>query len=302
MSLQPSPTKQIDRKTTTPFLLRLYWRLNQPLTPAEFSVAPPTDTTNIPDYAALLPASLRQQSVQIYTWSSCSLAELTGLLSSVLPEDLKVGAGQGAGVEVGTRLVYKLVFPDTRGAVSVDGRGKWIERPLGFVVVGHSKPEGAQANGRDVDMKAVMDTDALTSTDNANNTGIFPGDAEKTLADARFVIGDYIACAIYPPLADGRPAPLPPPQYHSMGGRGGPREPYVPPRGVPASMGRENEYGYGGGYGGRGRDGGGFGGGFGGGYGAPPPPAGEWRRGERLPGYDGGGGRGGYRGRGGRPY
>lgn len=262
MSLQPA-NKHIDRETTSPFLLRLFWRQSRPHDAAEFSVAPPEDTSNITDYTALLPSSIRQQSVQIYTWPTCTLAELTGLLGSVLPDNVASGGNIG----VGTRLVFKLIFADTRGDVH-QGRGRWLDKPLGSVVVG----------GRD----AVLDSDDAVgaATDNLE------GDAERTLADARFVIGDYVACSIYPPMADGRVQPPP-----AMGGRG-PREPYAPPRGLPGP--REN--GFGGGY--RGGRGGGFRGG--GSFGAPPPPSGDWRRGERPP--MGGGGYGGYRGGRGRPY
>lgn len=82
-------------------------------------------------------------------------------------------------------------------------------------------------------------------------------DAERTLADAKFVIGDYIDCAIFPPLSDGSAVPR-----QGAGPRGG-----------------MNGYG-------RGR--GGYGLGRGG-----TVPIGEWRRGERLPEGGGGGPRGG---------
>ena len=105
-------------------------------------------------------------------------------------------------------------------------------------------------------------------------------DADKTLAEARFVIGDFIDCAVFPPLSDGSVAP------RSGGGFRGTGPPI-----------RENGYGRvrGGSYGG--------GRGFGGGRGdfAANIPSGEWRRGERLPdsGFRGGygGGRGMSRGR-----
>ncbi len=124
-------------------------------------------------------------------------------------------------------------------------------------------------------------------------------EAERTLADARFVIGDFVDCAIFPPLPDGSVAP-----GAQRGGYAG----SVGPRGMGMGMGgppppRENGYGRsrGGGYGlsrGDGFGGGGRGGEFSGGR----VPPGEWRRGERLP--DSGYGRGGYgggrgRGRGG---
>ncbi|KAF2485608.1 Sin3 associated polypeptide p18-domain-containing protein [Neohortaea acidophila] len=264
MSLQPSAATKVDRTSTTPFLLRLFWRQSRALEPYEFSVTPPADTSNITDYTSLLPSSIRQQSVQIYTWPTCTLAELTGLLTSVLPEGVLPTPA------VGTRLVYRLVFPDTRSVNGDSGRGRWIDRVLGSVVVG---------GAREAVSDAVMDVEGEDAAANGDGKHNLEGDAEKTLADARFVIGDYVVCTIYPPTADGRVAPLPPAR--------GAREPYAPPRGGP----RENGFGPprgGGGY--RGRGGGG-------GFGAPPP-RGEWRRGQRLPDYDVGGG---YRG-GGRPY
>ncbi|EME86161.1 uncharacterized protein MYCFIDRAFT_101615, partial [Pseudocercospora fijiensis CIRAD86] len=219
------------RSTTAPFLLRLFWRQSRPHDPWEFSVAPPADTTGIPDYSSLLPSQIRSQSVQIYTWPNCTLGELTSLFTSVLPANVMPSPATG------TRLVFKLVFPDTRATLVEGGRGKWIDKPLGSVVIGSSGAE-------------------LNDEDDMNGKGL-EGDAAKTLAAARFVIGDYIACSIYPPGADGRVAPM------------------------PASS-REN------GYGGYGRGGGGYRGGYGGrgggggGFGAPPPP-GDWRRGERPP-------------------
>ncbi|GAB1734735.1 hypothetical protein NU195Hw_g7541t1 [Hortaea werneckii] len=274
MSLQPT-NRPIDRETTAPFLLRLFYRQSRPLEPYEFSIAPPADTSHISDYSALLPASIRNQAVQIYTWPTCTLAELTSLLMSVLPK------GTLADPAVGTRLVYKLIFPDTRASVREDGRGKWLDKPLGSVVIG-GRAANFPADAADLDL---MNPDELKDS--------LEGDADKTLGDARFVIGDYVACTILAPGQDGRVAALPssrPPR--EMMGRG------PPPPGM-----REN------GFGGRGpppyRGGGGYGGGRGGGFGAAPPP-GDWRRGERLPGsgggYGGGGGRYGGGGYGRRPY
>lgn len=180
--------------------------------------------------------------------------------------------------------MYKLIFPDTRGAISDDGRGKWTDRPLGNVVIGSGSSSQAIEDHAEED-DAAMTNGADTSKDSLT------GDAEKTLADARFVIGDYVACTIYSPTADGRIAPMPPQSRGS-------RDPYVAPRGPP-SMGREDGYGpprggsYRGGYGGRS-----------GGVMGTAPPVSDWRRGERPPGSLAGGyGRGGgYRGGRGRPY
>ncbi|KAK5726039.1 hypothetical protein LTR15_004230 [Elasticomyces elasticus] len=275
MSLQPT-NRPIERETTAPFLLRLYWSQGREHVPNDFSVAPPANPTDVPDYSSLLPQAIRAQSVSIYSWPDCSLAELTSLLTSVLP------AGILPSPATGTRLVFKLIFPDTRAEVREGGKGKWIDKPLGSVVVGGN---AAHFNGHE-----ESNGDSIKEN--------LEGDAAKTLGDARFVIGDYVACTIYPPGQDGRiaaaPPPRPPPRMDPYAARGPP-----PPR--------ENGFG-GGGFGGRG---GGYRGGYGargggGGFGAPPPPGGDWRRGERpSPGSYGGGsgGGGGYgRGRGGRPY
>jgi histone deacetylase complex subunit SAP18 len=121
------------------------------------------------------------------------------------------------------------------------------------------------------------------------------------LKDVRFVIGDYIAVAILPPLGNGNVAPmLGPGQSSGMGmARGGRsvdvgRDPQVSGGGAGKfGGGRENGFG---GFRGRGRGGWGAGPGAGGPRGVALP-SGEWRRGERLPdGPPGAGGRGGYGG------
>ena len=274
MALQPDAKKSIDRSTTAPFLLRLFWRQSRSLDPWEFSVAPPADTTGIADYSSLLPSSIRQQSVQIYTWPNCTLGELTALFTSVLP------ASALPSPAMGTRLVFTLIFPDTRAGMVDGGRGKWIDKPLGSVVMGSSDA--------DLDGDVAMEG----KSGGGIKTGL-EGDAEKTLADARFVIGDYVACSIYPPGQDGRVAAYP---AHTSS-RGPPREGGF--RGGPLPS-REN--GYGGGYGRRGDFRGGYGGRGNNDFGVAPP-LGDWRRGERPPGSYDRGGRGGFRGRGnGRPY
>lgn len=262
-----------------------------PLEPYEFSIAPPSDTANISDYSSLLPASIRQQSVQIYTWPTCTLSELTGLLTSVLP------AGLLPNPAVGTRLVYKLIFPDTRAEVREGGKGKWIDKPLGSVVIGAADAEVANGGEEEEEGGRNGDDQAPLVTTGEN----IEGDAEKTLGDARFVIGDYVACTIYPPGQDGRvaAAPMPRPARDTYaGGRGPPppRENGYGGNGYGGNRGGGGGRSYRGGYSGRGGGGGDRGGG--GGFGAPPPP-GDWRRGERPPG----GGGGGYgRGRAGQPY
>ncbi|KAK1080330.1 hypothetical protein LTR33_005630 [Friedmanniomyces endolithicus] len=187
MSLQPT-NRPVERDTIAPFLLRVYWQQNREPMPTDFSVAPPADTTDISDYSSLLPLAIRQKSVIIYSWSDCSLAELTGLLTSMLP------AGVLPSPAVGTRLVYKLVFPDTRAELREGGKGKWVDKPLGSVVVGGNE---AHFNGDE-------DANGGAVTENLG------GETGRTLGDARFVIGDYVVCTIYPPGQDGRIAAMPP--------------------------------------------------------------------------------------------
>lgn len=102
--------------------------------------------------------------------------------------------------------------------------------------------------------------------------GALHGEPEKTLQDAKFVIGDYIDCAIVPPLENGNVAPPigGPPRGGGFGGV----------RGMNDFGGRGNRDDGGFGYrGGRG----GMRGGGGGGFNQGMVPQGEWRRGERLP-------------------
>ena len=125
--------------------------------------------------------------------------------------------------------------------------------------------------------------------------GALGGEPERTLQDARFVIGDYVSCAILPPLDNGNVAPPPggPPVRGFAGERRGGLSGDFGSRGGGFGGPRENGFGF------RGRGGPRGGGGFGQGM----VPAGEWRRGERVPegpsgGFRGGRGYGGGYGRG----
>ena len=200
---------------------------------------------------------------------------------------------------VGTRVGFRLLFPDTRSVApggGEEGRGRWLSKEVGSVIIGAADGDGAEhADGHENgDAPEDEVADALK--------GAYSGDAEKTLADARFVIGDYVSCAILPPLTDGSVAPLPAPEMGRgyggpSGGRGGPRDGGYGRGGY--GGGRVEQNGFGGG------GGGGFGGyrggrgGRGGGFGAPSVPSGDWRRGERIPEGPGSFGRGRD---GGRPY
>ncbi|KAJ9664688.1 hypothetical protein H2198_000034 [Neophaeococcomyces mojaviensis] len=248
MSLSPSPGPQappskIDRQQTTPFLLHLCYRSSAFHNLADFPLPTPSNPT------PPLPTHL-----QIYTWYSCTLRELAHLLTTALPGIVPDPA-------IGTRLSFRLVYPDTSaaargvgGRLGEEGRGRYTSKEMGSVVVAPQQ----HSNGHGVD-------------DEKESWELGGDDAEKTLAEARFVIGDYVDCAVFPPLSDGS----------------------VVPRGVVPGRGSNGH--------GRSRGGASYGVGRGGHI-----PAGEWRRGERIPESGGGyrgGGRGGY-GRAGRrePY
>lgn len=128
-----------------------------------------------------------------------------------------------------------------------------MSKELGSVVI--SAPEDVHANGSDVKKYSLSGDDA-----------------DKTLADARFVIGDYVDCAIFPPLPDGSVI-----SRSSVGMKGGDT--------------RENGYGRirGGGYG--------LGRGGRGGRETAQLLSQEWRRGEQPPSH-----RAGFGGGRGRPY
>ena len=185
---------------------------------------------------------------------------------------------------IGTRLSYRLIFPDTR-ETGRPGPG-YLSKDLGYVILGGDE--------RGIFSAEVEDADGEVS-----GAADLNRDANKTLQDARFVIGDYISCVIVSPPVDGS---VPPPpggltarpgvvmgRVTGMGqfgaGGGGPI------RGGSFGAPRENGFGAIRGRGGL-RGAVGFNGrklGDGG------LPTGEWRRGERLP--DGPGGRGYGRGR-----
>jgi histone deacetylase complex subunit SAP18 len=145
-----------------------------------------------------------------------------------------------------------------------------MTKDLGSIIIGDGGP-GILPNEEEA---AIVSGGQLS--------GALGGEPEKSLQDARFVIGDYVSCAVYPPMANGDVVPPPGtsglPRGGFSGGMGG-RGPMGP---------RENGFG---GFRGRGGPrGGGFGQGMGIGAGVP---SGEWRRGERVPeGPSGGRGRG----------
>lgn len=230
----------VDRQTTTPFHLKLFYRQNSYHQLSDFPIPRPGDP-NPP-----LPPHL-----EIYTWKSCTLRELSRLLASALPSQLP-------DPPVGTRLCFRLIYPDTRGA-TVDGRGgRYLSKDIGSVVIGEEISGGNGDNNNNAGDSGVPGPRRSSQTAS--------DDADKTLADARFVIGDFVDCAILPPLEDGSVAP---PVYGQRTGPnaviGGGMRAFGPPR----------ENGFGGRRGGPSR---GSGNGI---------PSGDWKRGEKLP--EGGG-------------
>ncbi|EFX04146.1 sin3-associated polypeptide [Grosmannia clavigera kw1407] len=244
----------LEGRTTCPFLLKLFYRTGAFHRLDEFSTP------------QLLPF------VPVYAFPTYSLDELACHLAGGEQAVLPAPA-------VGTRIAFRLVYVDTRGAAEsgTEGGGpgglrpgpiRFAVRDLGSVVIGG---EGYVA---------------LASPNS--------DDGRKTLADARFVVGDYISCAILPPLPDGSAAPASTARSGRGSGAGEGRTTMMPPGG---GGDRRDEFR-------RWKRGGGAGSGPNGGPGGGPGlwtdprvPAGDWRRGERVP--DGPWSRGG-RGRGGR--
>jgi histone deacetylase complex subunit SAP18 len=195
------------------------------------------------------------------------LRELCKLLLSAVPTLLPQPYA-------GSRIAFRLVYPDIQGSNRPGAPGRYISRDIGSVIV------GARTGDEDVDMDGgdgATVAEALKQLD---------GDPDRTLADVKFLIGDYIACAILPPLPDGGVPAAPPPL--SGPARGPPPGPY-------GGRGREN------GFGGRGDYGyGGRGGRFDDRRLSGGVPSGEWRRGEAPPEREPDFGRGRGGGRGGR--
>ncbi|KAF2194816.1 hypothetical protein K469DRAFT_617486 [Zopfia rhizophila CBS 207.26] len=247
-----APTPKVDRQTTTPFLLRLFYKNGAFHRLDEFSPS------------ARLPPHL-----EIYTWQTCTLRELTHLLLTALPNLLPSPA-------IGTRVAFRLIFADTRQPPRDGAPGRYIWKELGSVVVSASPgQDGEDEDTEDAGRGAGGVKEALKNLD---------GEPDKTLANGRFVIGDYISCAILPPLPDGSTPAVPPPPSNPLP-RGPPPNAYGGGRGGPSQngYGGRGDYGYGGG---RGRGGSRFDdrfddrrGGSGSGF-----PSGEWRRGEAPPG------------------
>ncbi|KAH8890899.1 hypothetical protein GQ53DRAFT_866516 [Thozetella sp. PMI_491] len=138
-----------------PFLLRLFYRTGAFHRPDEF-----TTTSHLPKH------------ISVYTWPSCTLAELSHHLAAASPPLLPDPA-------VGTRLSFRLIFADTRG--NANQPPKYTVKDLGSLVIGGS---------------GLGITD---SEDEEAQEAPGDGDAFKTLGDSKLVVGDYVSVAILPP-------------------------------------------------------------------------------------------------------
>ncbi|KAH6687388.1 Sin3 associated polypeptide p18 [Plectosphaerella plurivora] len=221
---------QTDREDNTPFLLRLFCRQGAFHRPEEFA------------------SRSLQPSVSVYTWPSCSLSELACQIASERPSLLPHPS-------IGTRLAFRLFYPDTRGGANASNHDqpRFMSRDMGSVVIGEGAGGSHLAEDDDVEMGDRSPPPPFEE----------PSDGDITLEQNRYVIGDYVSCAILPPLPDGsvvpeqsawrdRPGPGP---SRGGGGPGGFRG--------DVSFGRGNTRGRRGGFG--------------------DVPSGDWRRGERLP-------------------
>lgn len=237
MASPSPPSPKSERESTTPFLLRLFFKQNSFHRTDDFTFD-----------------SQPREQLQIYTWPSCTLRELSSLLLNALPD--LVGSDA-----TGTRIAYRLVYPDPRGQGGGGGGG----RMRAFDDYADDRAPRTRYLAKDLG-SIVCGADGAPRGDGAD------GEPDRTLADGRFVIGDWVCVAVLPPLENGLPAPAPLGLAPRPGGDSG------------RSAGR--------GFGGGRRYENGFGG-------APRSydrgvgvPMGEWRRGERLP--EGGHGRSGY--------
>ncbi|KAH7041315.1 Sin3 associated polypeptide p18-domain-containing protein [Microdochium trichocladiopsis] len=218
----------MDRHATAPFVLRLFYRTGAFHRPDEFNVG--TRTEHLPPHLTL------------QVWPDCTLTELSHQLAAAAASgSSRHDEGDDARLlpdpAIGTRLVFRLIFADFRGAAgppdssssASGGAGRFSVKDLGSVVIG----EGGR--GLDVsDLDALEDVEMTVTADDAcghgepggratsgsnknsnGNTHNLTKKAElelgsegsKTLAEARLVPGDYISCAILPPLEDGSVAP-----------------------------------------------------------------------------------------------
>lgn len=242
---------------------------------------------------------------------AATLLELAHHMGSLQPDALPSPA-------IGTRLSFRLIYPDTASGYPSSSSSRltapdqaqpprrFLSKDLGSLVLGEGGPgAGAGAGGVGEDRGG-----ADNSHDNGgggDSYAVPPSSAAaKTLADAKFVVGDYLSVAVLPPdRATGAVAPVSllaesgrPPARRNGSGLAGAQPPPPGPggrrdNGFPVGPARGRGRGWRGGLGGREWDGGG-------GHGrggrerdhGQSFPEGEWRRGERLPEGPRGGRRG----------
>ncbi|KXX78029.1 Histone deacetylase complex subunit SAP18 [Madurella mycetomatis] len=201
--------------------------------------------------------------IDIYTWKDATLTELShhmlGLSSPILPVPA-----------VGTRLCFRLIYADAH--TNLDQPRQYVAKDVGSLVLGGGGPGAGPDEG--VPEGSV-------------------DDGAKTLADARFMTGDYISCAILPP--DELTGDVVPASSARVGRGAGVGEARGSMGSAPPPPPPQRNRDYGGsssGFRGRGfRRGINHGYGRGGYYGRDQPfgrgdggiPDGEWRRGDRLP-------------------
>ncbi|KAF9887368.1 hypothetical protein FE257_010223 [Aspergillus nanangensis] len=194
----------IDRQSTTPFHLKLFYRLQNFHHLSDFAISstfPPggplsgSNAIRAPRRSSAPSAALPAH-LEIYTWQSCTLRELSQLLTSALPTLLP-------DPPVGSRLCFRLIYPDTKAAATMGpdavGRGRYLSKDLGSVVIGPRESDAA-----DDGAEGAKNGTAAAAPRALRLQG---ADADKTLQEVRFVIGDYVDCAILPPLEDGSVAP-----------------------------------------------------------------------------------------------
>lgn len=231
-----------------------------------------TSSHNLPPYAT------------IYTWPTATLTELTHLLAAASPSALPTPA-------IGTRVAYRLLYHDTRGNPSAP---RLATQDLGSVVIGDGGPGilgdddvDVVAAPADVDYAVVPVSDDGRWKEGAASTASRSAmvgsevEADKTLAAARFVVGDFLSVAVLPPSTlDGSVQPVPAARtgraYGAGQVRGGGSGDFGGFGDAGMGLGRDGRYGraVGGLVGGEQRR-------FRGDHAVPP--VGEWRRGERLP-------------------
>lgn len=223
----------------------------------------------------------------VYALPSYTLSELTHHLAAaqnpaILPD-----------VCIGTRIAFRHVYENARHA-AVEGQGngngrlegmggissapRFIIKDIGSVVIGGGGP-GAPTTSLEAMDDYVIPSELPTDEDgHIMSTGHSSGDdGNTTLADARIAPGEYLSCAILPPLANGCVAPA----SSARSGRGSgigeapaSRMPPPPPSGASAARSMDSRYGR------RDRDT------YQGGGSGPSNrgvPSGGWRRGDAIP-------------------